>query len=158
MSLFKRLLRRMAAVPHAPPHHPSPIAPRHREPVTPRGTVEISLPSTVDTGKFARYVPFGDGREVIVRRGAETGFHYGFEQERRRVRLEGGDFDLVTFENVLSPPVLIPGQGQAGAGDYHPVKDVLYLPGTEVMIPRRPLRRGFTDDEVARILEAIRVS
>ena len=132
---------------------------RGEKPVVPlaqSGTVAISLPSTLDTG---RYVPFGDGREVIVRRGTETGFHYGFEQGRRRVKVQGGEFDLVTYETMLSPPVLMAGQSPAGdaEGAYHPVSDVLYVPGVEVMIPRRPVRRGFTDDEVGRILAAIRV-
>ena len=125
-----------------------------------RSSVEIAFPSTADSGKFARYAPFGDGREMIVRRGASTGYHYGFEKVKRRVKLEGGEFDLVTYESLLSPPALIPGQAVIpDAGDnYGPVYDVLYLPEVEVMIPRRPVKRGFTDAEVGQILKGIRVS
>ena len=125
-----------------------------------RSTVEIAFPSTVDSGKFARYTPFGDGRELIVRRGASTGFHYGFEKVQRRVKLQGGEFDLITYESILSPPVLMPGQAVIPDTEdsYRPVYDVLYLPEVEVMIPRRPVKRGFTDAEVGKILSGIRVS
>lgn len=149
---LKRMLRRggKPVVPFmAPPCPPRPLAQT--------GAVEIALPSTVDTGNFARFVPFGDGREVIVRRGRETGFHYGFEQSRRRVKLVGGEFDLIKYEGMISPPIMMAGQSPGGDDDYHPVSDVLYVPGVEALIPRRPVRRGFTDDEVERILAAIRV-
>ena len=53
----------------------------------------IALMKTADTGTFARYVPFDDQREVIVRRGRELGFPIRLralaaqgEGEGRRVR------------------------------------------------------------------------
>ena len=49
----------------------------------------IELKKTADTGTFARYVPFDDQREVLVRRGKELGFQYGLEQSRRMVRVKG---------------------------------------------------------------------
>ena len=44
------------------------------------GTVEIDMPKTEDTGLFARYIPFGDKRVLIVRRGTAVGHHYGLLQ------------------------------------------------------------------------------
>jgi hypothetical protein len=119
-------------------------------------TSAIELPKTANTGSFARYVPFGDRREVIVRRGKEPGFRYGFEQGRRMVRVQGGEFALVTYQDLLSPPPLVPGQeplSAEAAKQYEPVFEVLYLPDAEVLIPREP--SGFTDAEVERILDAI---
>ena len=74
--------------------------------------------------------------------------------------MEGGVFEIVTYENILSPPPLRPGQPfkPDTEGNYKPVDDVLYLPGVEVMIRRRPVRLGFTDAEVVEILKAIRVT
>jgi hypothetical protein len=118
----------------------------------------ITLTKTADTGSFARYVPFGDTREVIVRRGKELGFRYGFEQSRRMVQVRGGEFALVTYQELLSPPPLLPGQEPLSAGavkQYEPVFEVLFLPDAEVLIPREP--NGFTDVEVERILGAISV-
>ena len=119
-------------------------------------TSTIELPKTTDTSSFARYVPFRDTREVIVRRGKELGFRYGFEQGRRMVQVQGGEYALVTYQELLSPPPLLPGQeplpAQA-AKQYEPVFEVLFLPDAEVLIPREP--NGFTDAE--RILKAISV-
>lgn len=121
-------------------------------------TSAIELPKTANTGSFARYVPFGDRREVIVRRGKELGVRYGFEQGRRMVQIQGGEFALVTYQNLLSPPPLVPGQeplSAEAAKQYEPVFEVLFLPDAEVLIPREP--SGFTDAEVERILGAISV-
>jgi len=118
----------------------------------------IELATTADFGSFARYVPFGDRREVIVRRGEERGFWYGFEQGRRKVKVEGGEFELVKYQNRLSPPPLLPGKrplSAAAAKQYEPVSEVLFLPDAEVLIPRAP--DGFTDAEVDKILAAISV-
>lgn len=120
----------------------------------------ITLRAAVDTGTFARYLPF-DAREVTVRRGGEMGFHYGLELSRRRVRLDGGTFDLVRYRQILSPPISRPGEPPMSADAaqrYAPEGEVLYLPDAEVYIPRVPLRPdGFTDAEVQRILAAISV-
>ena len=70
----------------------------------------IALMKTADTGTFARYVPFDDQREVIVRRGRELGFQYGFELSRRRVKVKGGGFALVKCQAILSPPPMRAGQ------------------------------------------------
>jgi len=118
----------------------------------------IELPKTADTGSFARYVPFGDTREVIVRRSSELGFPYGFVLSRRMVKVAGGEFELVKYRNLLSPPPLVPGQeplSAEAAKHYAPVVEVLFLPDAEVLIPREP--DGFTDAEVAKILAAISV-
>ncbi len=121
-------------------------------------TSTIELAKTADIGSFARYVPFGDRREVIVRRGKELGFWYGFELGRRKVKVEGGEFELVKYQNRLSPPPLLPGQQRlsgAAARQYEPITEVLFLPDAELLIPREP--DGFTDAEVEKILAAISV-
>ncbi|MEW5740015.1 MAG: hypothetical protein AB1938_13870 [Myxococcota bacterium] len=121
-------------------------------------TSTIALKKTADTGTFARYVPFDDGREVVVRRGKELGFHYGLEQGRRKVKVRGGEFELVKFMAVLSPPPLAPGKkplSPEAAKRYQPVSEVLFLPDAEVAIRREP--DGFSEAEVAKILAAISV-
>lgn len=64
----------------------------------------IDLKCTADTGTFARYIPLGDQREVIVRRGKELGFDYGLEQSRRMVKVNGHKFPLVRTMALISPP------------------------------------------------------
>ena len=121
-------------------------------------TSTIALPKTADTGSFARYVPFADGREVIVRRGRERGFRYGLALSRRKVTLGDGAFEVVTYQALLSPPPLLPGHqplSAAAARRYGPVIEVLFLPDAEVLIPRAP--DGFTDAEVGKILDAVSV-
>jgi len=124
------------------------------------GTVEIALPCTKDTGTFARYVPFDDKREVIVRRGTAAGFNYGMERGHRRVSLDGREYEIVTYMAILSPPVHVPGRPLLNDPEdsYHPEYDVLYVPGTEVMMQRRPASGGFNDAEGEQILKAIRLS
>ena len=63
--------------------------------------VVIDMPATVDTGSFARYVPFGDKREVIVRRGAELGRSHGLPKGTRRVVVSALEFDRVTYQTVV---------------------------------------------------------
>ena len=115
----------------------------------------LVLPCTQSNGTFARYVPFGDGREVVTRRGAELGRHpYGLEQSRRTVSLRGVDALLVRYVATLSPPPRTPTSPPiVDEGQYHPVSDVLYLPDVEILLRRRP--DGFDDAEVAQIFEAI---
>jgi hypothetical protein len=116
----------------------------------------IELPSTFDNGTFARFVPFGDAREVIVRRGKELGFNYGHEQSRRTVVLHGREFTVVRARAILSPPPLRPGQApmsREAARQFTPESEVLYLPDAEVLLRREP--NGFSDAEVERILAAI---
>ena len=124
------------------------------------GTVKIDLPSSVDTGTFARYIPFNDKREIIVRRGPATGHHYGLIQNNRGVTISGREHQLVTYRNTLSPPVRRPGEPLLNDAEdsSHPVYDVLYLPDVEVMIQRSPASRGFTENEVAQILKAIHIT
>ena len=118
----------------------------------------IDLKCTADTGTFARYVPFGDQREVIVRRGKELGFNYGLEQSRRMVKVKGYKFPLVRTMALLSPPPMRPGQAPMSpkaAKNYQPESEVLYLPDAEVLIRREP--SGFSSAEVEKILAAISV-
>jgi hypothetical protein len=121
-------------------------------------TSTIELKKTADTGTFARYVPFDDQREVIVRRGKELGFQYGAELSRRTVKVKGGEFALVKYQAILSPPPMRPGQqpmSAEAAKNYKPISDVLVLPDAEVLIRREP--GGFTDAELEKILAAITV-
>lgn len=116
----------------------------------------INLKCTADTGTFARYVPFGDAREVIVRRGKELGFNYGFELSRRSVTIQGRSFELVRSQATLSPPPMRPGQKpmtKEAAKHYQPESEVLYLPDAEILIRREP--EGFSSAEVDKILAAI---
>lgn len=132
----------------APPKEATPMPTRSR----------IDLKCTADTGTFARYVPFGDGREVIVRRGREMNFNYGAERSRRTVKVKGYSFPLVRTVAVLSPPPLRPGQApisKEASKNYQPESEVLYLPDAEVLIRREP--KGFSDAEVEKILAAISV-
>jgi len=116
----------------------------------------LNLKCTADTGTFARYVPFGDQREVIVRRGTELGFNYGLEQSRRMVTVKGHQFPLVRSIAILSPPPMRKGQAPMSpqaAKNYQPESEVLYLPDAEVLIRREP--SGFSSAEVEKILAAI---
>ena len=123
-------------------------------------TSTVSLRKTVDTGTFARYQPFDDPREVIVRRGKELGFDYGLELSRRTVKVRGGEFLMVRRQTFLSPPPAVepwrkPPPPQKTAANLKPISDLLMLPDAEVLIRREP--DGFTDEEVATILAAISV-
>lgn len=102
---------------------------------------------------FERYVPFGDRREVILRRGRELGASYGFEIGRRTVTVGGRELELVRYRELLSPPPLQPGQPlmtPAQAAHYTPESEVYRAPGLEVLLRRTP--DGFTDEEVVEIL------
>ena len=105
---------------------------------------------TFDSGSFARFQVLG--KEVVVRRGVELGYHYGgLKTCEREVTLGGKTHVLKTFRLVLSPPAL--GQTQqpvTETGQYRPEYDVLFLCGAEVMFPRRP--SGFSDEEMVVLL------
>jgi len=117
----------------------------------------FELPVASEGPKFARLVPFNDGREVIVRRGSELGFAYGMASPRPPVVLAGIRVPVVHYLAILSPPVLAPGakpMSAEAAAAYQPESDVYYLPDADLMIRRVPM--GFSDAEVAKILAAIR--
>jgi len=140
-----------------PAHAPVSPLPAQR-PLPPALTSRIDLPNSAAGKSFARLVPFGDGREVIVRRDGATA-HYGLEQGQRLVAIAGHEFLVVRYVALLSPPVLRPGEAPMSpeaARSYKPEYDVLYLPDAEVLIPREP--RGFSDAEVGRILAAVSLS
>lgn len=121
-------------------------------------TSTIELKKTADTGTFARYLPFDDGREVIVRRGKELGFQYGIPQGRRKVKVKGGEFECVKFMAIISPPAMRPGDkpmSEEAAKNFKPLSEVVFLPDAEVLIRREP--KGFSDAEVEKILAAISV-
>ncbi len=117
--------------------------------------MRLLLPITYDNGTFARFVPFGDAREVIVRRGKEIGScSYGLEQSRRTVTLGGLEVPVVRYQAILSPPVLPPGAAPiVDEGQYRPISDVIHLPDAEILVRRKP--GGFSDTEMERILAAI---
>lgn len=121
-------------------------------------TSRIDLPG-IGPSPFGRLIPFGDGREIIVRRGPVMGRHHGMEMRRRLVQIGGHEFLVVTFMDILSPPVLRPGEqpmSAEAAQSYKPISDILFLPDAEVYLPRDP--SGFSDAEFERILSAITVS
>jgi hypothetical protein len=120
-------------------------------------TSRIDLPG-VGPSQSGRLFPFGDGREVTIRRGLAMGRDHGMEQGRRLVKIGGHEFLVVTFMAIISPPVLRPGEkpmSAEAARSYQPISDVLFLPDAEVILRRNP--GGFTDAEVDRILAAITV-
>jgi uncharacterized protein (DUF952 family) len=117
----------------------------------------IDLPVAFESPVFARHVPFGDGRQVIVRRGSELGFDYGLPEPQRPITLHGIEVPVVRYRSILSPPVFAPGQApmsREAAAAYQPVSDVYFLPDADLLVRREPA--GFDDGEVARILAAIR--
>ncbi len=117
----------------------------------------FDLPVDSEGPKFARLVPFEDGREVIVRRESELGFNYGMGSPRPAVTLHGIRVPVIHYVSILSPPVLAPGakpMSREAAAAYQPECDVYYLPDADLMIRRVP--KGFSDAEVAKILAAIR--
>ena len=94
-----------------------------------------------------------------MRRGRELGFQYGFELSRRTVKVKGGEFALVKYQAILSPPPMRAGQppmSAEAAKNYKPISDVLVLPDAEVLVRREP--GGFTDGELEKILAAITVT
>lgn len=120
----------------------------------------IDLHCIANTGTFARYQPFSDERQVVVRRGTELGHGYGLQHaQERRITISGVEVTITRHSQILSPPVLEPGSERLtpeAARRYRREHDVVRLPDAEVMIPRSP--DGFTDDEVALILAAITVT
>jgi uncharacterized protein (DUF952 family) len=118
----------------------------------------IDLPVTAEGPLFARHVPFGDGREVIVRRGRELGTTNGLPSPQNPVIIAGIRVPVVRYLTILSPPVLAPGakpMSPEAAADYKPEYDVFFLPDADLTV-RRGRPKGFNDAEVARILAAIR--
>ncbi len=117
----------------------------------------IGMRCIADTGTFARYLPFSDERQVIVRRGAELGHDYGLKDPSEQlVTISGVEVYITRHRQILSPPVSQPSSKPMtpeAARRYQPVSDVLRLPDAEVLIRRNP--DGFSDDEVTEILAAI---
>lgn len=119
----------------------------------------IDMPCIADTGTFSRYVPFADGRQIIVRRGAELGHDYGVKEPGERlVTISDVEVKITRHRQILSPPVLEPNARPVtteAERRYRPESDVLRLPDAEVLIRRTP--DGFSDDELAQILAAITI-
>ena len=115
------------------------------------------MPCIANTGTFARYQPFSDDRQIIVRRGAGLGHDYGLRHpDERHVAISGIDVTITSHTQTLSPPTLDPGDEPLtsdAAARYRQAYDVLWLPDAEVMIPRSP--EGFTDHEVEQIISTI---
>ena len=122
----------------------------------------IRLPVTADHPALVRYAPFGDRREIVLRRGPErmTFEPPSTEVGRRTIRIGSHDIVVVAIQQVLSPPVPpsgVPMRSQAEL-EYHykPVVDVVYLPDGELLITRTP--NGFTDEEVGLIVARIGIA
>ena len=119
----------------------------------------IRLPVTADHPALVRYAPFGDRREIVLRRGPErmTFQHPATEVGRRTIRIGAHDVVVVSIQQVLSPPVPPPGVPMRSQAEleyhYKPVVDVLYLPDGELLITRTP--NGFTDEDVVLIFARI---
>jgi hypothetical protein len=122
----------------------------------------IDLPVSADHPALVRYAPFGDRREIVLRRGPErmTFQHPAFELGRRTVRLGAHDVVVVAIQQVLSPPVPPPGVPMRSPAEleyhYKPVLDAVFLPDGELLVTRTP--NGFSDAEVALIFSRIRVA
>jgi hypothetical protein len=115
-------------------------------------------PIVLGTGSFTRYAPFGDARQIIVRRGRDVGRRREPELSRRQVEVGGRPAWLVRVRQLLSPPAANPRikpLSPEALRAYSPESEVLYLPGIEVSIPREPA--GFSDDEVTMILGALQL-
>jgi hypothetical protein len=111
--------------------------------------------SGIGTGVFTRWQPYGDGREVIVRRESELGRRSGPPGPRRSITVDGTEVVLETLQQLLSPPPLQPGQApmsREAAAHYTPTSEIALLPGTELLIRRHP--GGFSDAEVEEIVAA----
>lgn len=118
----------------------------------------IHLRCIADTGTFARYVPFADERQIVVRRGAALGHDYGLQEPGdRSVTISGIVVTITRHTQILSPPVLEPGNAPMPGAEHfdHPEFEVLRLPDAEVLIQRSP--DGFSDEEVIQILAAITI-
>src|SRR5687768_9992377 len=90
---------------------------------------------------FTRCVPFADGREVIVRRGAALGHDYGLPVGERTVSIGGSSVVLSRYRQLLSPPPLRPGEvpmSPQQAQNYTPESEVVRTAGMEVLIRRTP--------------------
>jgi hypothetical protein len=122
----------------------------------------IDLPVTADHPALVRYAPFGDRREIVLRRGPErlTFQQPAFETGRRIVRVGEHEVVVVAIQQVLSPPVPptgVPMRSQAEL-EYHykPVIEAMFLPDGELLVTRTP--NGFTDTEVAQLFSRIRIT
>jgi hypothetical protein len=122
-----------------------------------KSTIDIEGVSSDQT--FSRGRPFGDEREVIVRRGDEMESRFGFELSRRTLRLDGMSVEVIRVREILSPPPLMPEQPPVhDVGQYQPEYDVIMLPDAEVSIPRLPSGPySFSDREVEQIIQRIRL-
>jgi hypothetical protein len=107
---------------------------------------------------FARYRPFNDEREILLRRGGgarEIRLDPPFVSAMGPARIGPFVVEVVRMQQVLSPPVMEPGRPPTNPEDYRPVDDILLLPDGELLIRRSP--RGFSDMEVSRILAGIEI-
>jgi uncharacterized protein (DUF952 family) len=117
----------------------------------------IDLPVESEGPHFARLIPFGDGRQVIVRRGKALGEAYGMPSRQPDIAIGGVRVPVIRYRQILSPPPLAPGakpMSADAAAAYQPEDDVYHLPDADLTVRRSP--KGFTDAEVAKILAAIR--
>jgi hypothetical protein len=111
--------------------------------------------SGIGTGVFTRWQPYGDGRQVIVRRGSELGKRSGPPGLRRSTSIDGVQVVLETLQQVLSPPPLQAGaqpMSREAAAHYTPTSEIALLPGAELLIRRHP--DGFTEAELIEIVTA----
>ncbi|MEO0869543.1 MAG: hypothetical protein AAFY17_14120 [Cyanobacteria bacterium J06642_11] len=119
----------------------------------------IDIEGVSSNQTFARGRPFGDEREVIVRRGDEMGKRFDFELHRRPLQLGGQSVEVIRFRTILSPPPHTPGQAlMHDVGQYQPEYDMIVLSDAEITIPRLPNgSRSFSDQEVEQIVQRIRL-
>lgn len=106
-------------------------------------------------GTFRRYRT--PSCEFVVRLPPETGKVTGLEQSSRQVTVDGRSFQMVRRQTLLSPPPARPGQPPTGDTDtYKPIYDVLTIGTTELTF-RRSGQGGCSDEELERILAALKV-
>ena len=105
---------------------------------------------------FRRYEPYGDGREVIGRSGEARTAPQGFPRGVRSLSLGGRELRLTTYQSLLSPPPMRPGQepmSREAAAEYTPDYEWVDLPNEQLTFRRGS--RGFTTEEVDALVAAI---
>ena len=116
---------------------------------------QIDLPRTARAGDFERYEPFGDGRQVVVRRGERRKETLGVLQGSRSVVVAGRQYDLEIRQQILSPSFGTT-LDERNRETLQPIHENLRLHDVTISIRRSPRDQGFTDDEVEHILGKIR--